>query len=163
MQKEKNIIAVAIIALTVGALAGYFFGISSAKQKVAEANKKTERAQQSLDMFVPPLPEMVNVIGGKITAVSGNSFTIEIPSFTDRYPKPGQPMATETKTIRVDKDAQITSTSFDPKTFKNGMPQTKTISAGDLKTGDAVSVTVKENARTEQNLTAVSINQSSGI
>lgn len=154
---------VAVIAILIGAIAGYLFGVQSGEKAAAEEREKTEKLQKSLDVFVPPLPDVVNVIGGKITAISGDAFTVGIPSLTDRYPKPGQPMTTETKTIRIADDAKITSLSFDPKTFKNGLPQQTAISASDLKAGDMVSVTVKENARTEQNLTATEINRTSGI
>lgn len=164
MQKEtNNIIVVAVTALIIGALAGYFFGMSSVKQKIAEVDKKTGELQQSLDMFVPPLPDVVSVIGGKITAINGDTLMIEIPSLTDRYPKPGVPMAVETKTVRVTAETKITSTNFNSRTFKNGLPQTKTIAAKDMEVGDIVSVTVSENVRTEQNLTAISINRSDGI
>lgn len=163
MPKETNIVTVAVLALIIGALAGYFYGSSSVQQKVAEADKKTEELQQALDMFVPPLPETVNVIGGKISAINNDAFIVEIPSLADRYPKQGVPMAVETKTIRITADTKITSTNFDSRTFKNGLPQTRTIAAKDLKIGNTVSVTVQENARTEQNLTAVSINRSEGI
>lgn len=163
MQKENTVITAAVAALVIGALAGYWWGASSSKQKLAEADKKTQELQTALNVFVPPLPDTVNVIGGKITAINENAFILEIPSLTDRYPKPGMPMKTETKTVSIAAGARITSTNFDSRTFKNGVPQKKTISASDLKTGDIVSVTVKENARTEQNLTAVSISRSSGI
>lgn len=156
-------IAIASAALVVGALAGYFYGSSSIQQKVVEADKKTEELKQTLDMFVPPLPDVVTVVGGRITAINNDAFIIEIPSLTNRYPKPGVPMAVETKTIRITAETKITSTDFNPKTFKSGVPQTKTIAAKDLKAGDTISVTVKENALTEQNLTAVSINRSEGI
>ncbi|MDO8601045.1 MAG: hypothetical protein Q7R73_05615, partial [bacterium] len=103
------------------------------------------------------------VIGGKITAVNGDSFTVEIPSLTDRYPKPGEPQAMETKTIRITSETVLTEMNFDPKNFKNGIPQQQTISASDLKVGDTISITVSENARVEQNLTATHINRTSGI
>lgn len=159
--ENKNLVwGVVVLALIIGFFGGQWYGKRTETQN---AEQKIKDIQNSLDIFVPPLPDVVNVIGGKITAISGDAFTIEIPSLSDRYPKPGVPMKTEIKTIRIAKDAKITSTSFDPKTFKNGLPQTKTISAEDLKAGDTVSVTIKENARTEQNLTAISINRSSGI
>lgn len=161
MKKEPNIVTIAVAAFAVGAIAGYFSGAQSEKKTVIEMEeKKTSELQQSLDALVPPLPEVVSVIGGKITAINNGAFIIEIPSLTDRYPKPGVAIATETKTVRTTAETKITSTSFDSRTFKNGLPQTKAISANSLKVGDVVSVTVSENARLEQNLTAVSVNRS---
>lgn len=164
MAENNKIAAVAVIALIIGATAGYLFGLQiGRKSGRAEADQKTKDLQDSLSVFVPPLPDVINVIGGKITAVNGNSFAMEMPSLTDRYPHPGEAMATEVKTIRMADDTEITDTSYDPKRFKNGLPQTKTILAKDLRVGDVISVTVKENARTEQNLTAIFISRSSGI
>lgn len=161
MMENKNVAwGIVVVALLVGFFGGWYYGKVAG---VKESDHTVSNLKQSLDMFVPPLPDVVNVLGGKITAINGDSFAIEIPSLTDRYPKPGVPMVTETKTIRVTSETVLTDTNFDPKTFKNGLPQTKTISASDLKTGDTISVTISENARTEQNLTAVSINRSSGI
>lgn len=151
---------VVIVALIIGFFGGQWYGKRSGMR---QADQKINDLQKSLDIFVPPLPEAVTVVGGKITAINATTFTIEIPSLTDRYPQPGKPMATEIKTIRVTSDTKITDTNFDPKTFKNGLPQMKTISANNLKTGDTVSVTIKENARTSHDLTAVSVNRSSGI
>jgi hypothetical protein len=161
--EQNNKFLFLAVALIVGLIAGYILGAQSGKKMAVEEQKKTEELQTTIDVFVPPLPDVVNVIGGKITAINGDTFIMEIPSFTDRYPKPGQAMATETRTIRITTDTKITDTNFDQKTFKNGLPQTRTITAKDLKTDDTVSVTVKENARTEQNLTAEQINRSSGI
>ncbi len=165
MSRNTKIVTIAVVVL-VGAIAGYLLGSQIGKKSErAEADQKIQEIQHSLNIFVPPLPDVINTIGGKITAVNSDAFTfiMEVPSFTDRYPKPGVPMATEIRTVRAVADTEITDTNFDSKTFKKGVPQTKTISAGDLQVGDTVSVTVKENARTEQNLTAVSINRSSGI
>lgn len=162
MEKNEKIFIAG--ALIIGLAVGYLFGAQIGKQTAQkDADQKIGDIKESLDMFVPPLPDVLNILGGKITAINGDTFIIEIPSLSDRYPKPGEPMAVETKTIRITDDTAITDTSFDPQTFKNGLPQTKTISASDLKVGDTVSVTVSENAHTEQNLTAVSINRSSGI
>lgn len=164
MSENAKIVAIAVVAILIGATAGYLSGLQIGKASGrAEANLKIKALQESLNVFVPPLPDVINVIGGKIIGINGDTFTLQMPSFTDRYPKQGVPMATETKTIRIAKDTKITSTDFDSRTFKNGVPQQKTISANDLKIGDTVSVTVKENARVEQNLTAVSINRSGGI
>lgn len=161
MSEEKNkIVVFAIIALVIGLAGGYWYGKAVA---VKETGKTIQKLEQSLSLFVPPLPDVINGIGAKITNKAGTTITVEIPSFTDRYPEPGKPQATETRTVRITKDTKITETDFNQKTFKNGMPQTKSITAGDLKIGDVVSVTVKENARTEQNLTATQINRSSGI
>lgn len=165
MNGNTRTITIATIVL-IGAVAGYLFGFQTGKRSgYAEADQKIQDVQTSLNIFVPPLPDVINTIGGKITAVNGDAFTfvMEVSSFTDRYPKPGMPMATEIRTVRAMVDTKITDINFDSKTFKNGLPQTKTISAKDLKVGDTISVTVKENARTEQNLTAVSINRSSGV
>lgn len=159
-QSTGKPILAAVVALIVGLVVGYLVGAQSGKQSAAGTIKNLE---SSLNTFVPSLPDTVNVIGGKITAVNGGSFTIEIPSFTDRYPQPGKPVATETRAIRITADTKITDTSYNPKTFKNGLPQTKAITAADLKTGDVVSVTVLENARTEQMLTATAVSRSSGL
>lgn len=165
MNRNAEIITI-VVAVLIGAVAGYLFGFQTGKRSgYAEADQKIQEVQTSLNIFVPPLPDVINTIGGKITAVNSDAFTfvMDVPSFTDRYPKPGVPMATEIRTIRVAADTEITDTNFDAKTFKKGVPQTKTISAKDLKVGDTISVTVSENVRTEQNFTAVSINRSSGI
>lgn len=161
--EQNNKIVVAVVALLIGIIAGYFFGAQSGKNAVREEQKKMEELQKSLEVFVPPLPDVINVVGGKITAINGDTFMMEIPSLTDRYPHPNRSQATETRTVKTTEDTAITETSFDPKTFKNGLPQETTISAKDLKAGDVVSVTVSENVRTEQNLTAISINRSGGI
>lgn len=164
--QNKNLVRGILIIILVGFLGGWFYW---KRTEMRRSDQTIKELQTSLHMSVPPLPDTINVIGGKIIAVSGNAFTLEIPSFTDRYPKPGVPgvmtMKTETKTIHLAANTTITSVSFNSKTFKNGLPQQTAISAKDLKTGDAVSVTVKENARTEQNLTAVSVfvNRSNGI
>lgn len=160
MENKNFVWVITVIALAAGFLGGQWYGKRTGMQ---QANQKVTELQKSLDVFVPPLPDIVNIISGKIIAVSGDAFTLEIPSLTDRYPKPGIAMKTETKTIRMTADTKITSISFDPKTFKNGVPQAKTISVGDLKAGDAVSITVKENARAEPNLTAVNINKAGGM
>ena len=157
--EQNNTYIFISIALAVGLVTGYFFG----GQGTREAEKTIQDLTTSLNIFVPPLPDVINTLGGKITAVNGETFTLEIPSLTDRYPKPDRSQATETKTIRVTSETTLTETSFDPKTFENGLPQQITIKSSDLKEGDLVSVTVSENARTDQNLTAVSINRSSGI
>lgn len=159
-----NVKVVATVVVLMGAIFGYLFGFRMGKNIVgAEASASITKLQSVLDIFVPPLPDVVNVIGGRIIAVDEGLFTIEIPSLTDRYPKPDTPMATETKTVWITEDTKITSINFDQKTFKSGAPQQKEISPTDLGVGDTVSVTVTGNARTEQNLTAVSISRSSGI
>lgn len=166
MGGNTKIVTIVAITVLIGAIVGYLLSSQIGKKSErAEADQRIRNVQDSLNVFVPPLPDVVNVIGGKITVVNSDAFTfiMEVPSFTDRYPKPGVPMATETRTVRAAADTEITDTNYDSKTFKKGIPQTKTISANDLKVGDTVSVTVKENARTEQDLTAVSINRSSGI
>lgn len=166
MSENNRTVTIVVAVLIIGAIAGYLFGLQIGKKSGrAEANQRIKEIRDSLNIFVPPLPDVINVIGGKITAVNSDAFTfvMEIPSFADRYPKPGVSMVTEIRTIRAVADTEITDTNFDSKTFKKGVPQTKTISAKDLKVGDTVSVTVKENARTEQDLAAVSINRSSGI
>lgn len=161
---RNSLIVVSIVALLIGGTIGYLFGFRAGGNAVSvEMNEKIREVQSALDMFVPPYPDIVNVIGGRITAIDGTSLTIEIPSFTDRYPKPDTPMATETRTVAITGETKTVSINFDQKTFKNGSPQQKEISSNDLEVDDVVSVTVKENARAEQNLTAVSINRSSGI
>lgn len=161
METGKNALwGIAAIALIIGFFGGWQYGKQNAMQK---ADTKIQELEKSLNAFLPPLPEVISVIGGTIRTINGDSLTVEIPSFTNRYPKLGESPATETKTIRFAKDTKISGMNFDPKTFKNGLPQTITISASDLKIGDAVSVTIKENARTEQNLTATEIIRSGSI
>lgn len=160
---KRKTAAVAAIAAIIGVILGYFLGAQAGRDAAAEERGKAEELKKSLDVFVPPLPDVVNIISGKITAVNADAFTIEISSLTDRYPRPGKPMTTETRTIRIAEDAKITEIRFDPKSFKNGLPQQTPISASDLKAGDLVSVTVSENARTEQTLTATDINRTGGI
>ncbi|MDO8600025.1 MAG: hypothetical protein Q7R73_00180, partial [bacterium] len=99
MMENKNAVwGIVVIALVAGFFGGWYYGKVSG---VKESEHTVSDLKQSLDVFVPPLPDIVSVIGGKITAVNGDSFTVEIPSLTDRYPKPGEPQAMETKTIRI--------------------------------------------------------------
>lgn len=160
---KRKTAAVAAIAAVIGVILGYLLGAQAGRDAAAEEREKAEELQKSLNVFVPPLPEVVNVVSGKITAVNGESFALEIPSFTDRYPHPDTPPATETKTIKTTGDTKITEMSFDPKTFKDGLPKQTALKFSDLKTGDFVTVTVSENARAVQNLTAVNINKTGGM
>lgn len=160
METEKNkILAVALLGA--GLLVGYLWGVRS-ETKIME--QKIRDLESSLNVFVPPLPDIVNAISGTVTQKDGDTVTIQIPSLTERYPKPGQPAPTETKTVRVTAETKITATDFSSAALRaDGIPQTKIIRADDMRVGDIVSVTVRENARTEQNTTAITINKTGGM
>lgn len=162
--KQPFFFGAMVIAILIGAMIGYFFGFSVGENAGdAEARASITKLQNALDMLVPPLPEVISVVSGKITAVNDNAFTLEILSFADRYPHPDTPPATETRTVKITGDTKIAAMNFDPKTFKDGLPAQTAIKFSELKIGDFVTVTVSENARAEQNLTAAAINRSSGI
>lgn len=159
MESQQNKTFIAAALLIAGLTVGYLLGAASgAKQAEKNAEQKIKEMESSLSIFVPPLPETVNAVSGTIIQKDGDALTLQIPSLTERYPKPGKPMPTETKTVHITSETELTATDFRPKALRaDGIPQTKQIQADELRAGDIISATVKENARTEQILTAIDI------
>lgn len=157
MEQSKNMLwVVVVVALMVGFFAGWVYGKRTTTQTLGAKIKNLEK---SLNTIFPEPPEEVKTINGTIQSIdtTGGNFVLEIRSFTDRYPIPGQAPRMETRTVRVTDATKIEDLDVNPKSFGSLGSQRTPRAFSDLKPGYSVMVTTEENIRTSETLTALSI------
>jgi hypothetical protein len=163
MEKKSIYLAIilAVAFLLIGFGIGNFYGKMAAEKiyqgKLAEKERElTEKEKEigwwksQLEMFYLPLPEEIYSISGKITKIEGNSIWIESQIRLSRLPLPGG-KEFETKEIKVNvlPETKIVKVEIPPvpplpteQPFKE-VP----LKFEDLKVGDQITVTSKENIK----------------
>jgi len=155
---EKKSIYLAIILamafLLIGLGIGSFYGRMSAEKiwqgKLAEKEKEINWWKSQLEVFYPPLPEEIYSISGQITKIEGNAIWIESQIRVSQFPLPGG-KEIETREIKV-------NVLPETKIVKIEIPETPPLSPEDLfkevslkledlKVGDQISISSKENIK----------------
>ncbi len=124
-----------IVVLVLGFGAGYLFGSRIEKQN---AEVKIQELQSVVNTIYPAPVGEVKAVNGVITAISGDTLTLDIPSLTQTYPKPGQSIPRQQIKVTVTKDTKITQLILDPKA------KLTTVTKDKLTTGDTIYVTVAD-------------------
>ena len=149
-----------IICFLIGFGIGYFTGkISTYKiflVKLAEKEKEINWYKTLLGAFYPPLPKEIHSFSGKITKIEGNSIWVEYQRKMSRFPLPeGKNIEIKEIKINTNNKTKIVGLEMPPliprELLKNASPEwaIKIISLQfeDLKVGNQVRVTSKENIK----------------
>jgi hypothetical protein len=155
---EKKSIYLAIVLAIVFLLVGFGFGNFYGKMvtekiwqgKLAEKEKEIEWWKSLLEMFYPPLPEEIYSISGKIKKIEGNSIWIESQIRVSRFPLPGG-KEFETKEIKVNvlpetKIVKVEILEIPPPPPEEPFKEIP-LKIEDLKVGDQITFTSKENIK----------------
>lgn len=170
MNNQIKFIVLIIIALIL-IFASYQIGFNFGKNKGLIQGKEIGRQENSakiaelnktLDSFFPPLSNEIFSISGTIKLINNNIISLEMVSLTERM-LPGVEPKKEIRKITVAKDAKITK--FDPfilpeidkKTGAIKPPKQEIIKLSDLKIGNQITATAKENIKTKTEFEAVEI------
>lgn len=145
MYKTANILLVIIIAAAVG-VGGYFIGLNKGEER-AEA-----RLQSIIDTAYPEPAEVINKVGGKVIGIQGGTINIEITDPDDYLPHPdGTEQKKVTRFANVGGNTEIILVDYtNPQ--PNGKPAQTSISLSEIKKGDAIKITSKENIREEKSI-----------
>lgn len=170
MNNQIKSIVLTIIALIL-IFASYQIGFNFGKNKgliqgkeigEQESSVKITELNKTLDSFFPPLPDKIFSISGTIKSINNNIISLEAVSLTERT-LPGVEPKKEIRKITVSKDAKITKFNslilpeIDPKTGEIKPPKQEIIKLSDLKAGDNISATAKENIKTKIEFEAIEI------
>jgi len=151
---EKKSIYLAVISAAIFFLVGFGVGKlieqSIWQKKLAAVQEEISWWKSQLEMFYPPLPEEIYSVIGKITKIEGNSILMESQIRVSRLPLP-EGKEIETKEIKVNltdetkiaKIELIVPTTLPPKEIFKETP----LKFEDLKVGDQINVTSKENIK----------------
>jgi hypothetical protein len=148
------IVILVLISLLVGFGIGVFYGKNLADKsyrgKIIEKEKEIEWWKSQLEMFYPPLPEEIYSISGKIKKIEGNSIWIESQIRLSRLPLPGG-KEFETKEIKVNilpetKIVKVEIAEIPPLPPEEPFKEIP-LKIEDLKVGDQITVTSKENIK----------------
>jgi len=159
-----------LLVLTSGA-GGYFYGLKAGYVSGKSASEKEiADLKAGLQVYFPPSPSEVFSISGVIKEIGGNAIKVEMNSFTEFPPLPGQKNPTELRLVKITPDTKITEFTFSkpglPVPGKNGLPPEapmKEIKFSDLKFGDNVTVKSLENIKNKMEFTATNIEKMPGI
>ncbi|MEK7146817.1 MAG: hypothetical protein AAB772_01015 [Patescibacteria group bacterium] len=147
------------------ALTAFLLGFLIGKLPLVGVISQKEQPQalnQNPELFLPPLPDEIFSVSGEIKAIENNVISLEIVSLTERFVFAVAPKM-ETRKITVAKDAKITK--FDPfilpeidkKTGEMKPFKQEVIKFSDLKIGDRITATAKENIKTKMEFEAAEI------
>jgi len=163
MEKKSIYLAIilAVVFLLVGFGIGNFYGKMAAEKiwqgKLAEKEKEIEWWKSQLEMFYLPLPEEIYSISGKITKIEGNSIWIESQIRVSQLPLPGG-KEFETKEIKVNvlpetKIVKVEMAEIPPPPPEEPFKEIP-LKFEDLKVGDQITVTSKENIKGKTEISA---------
>jgi len=154
-------IILAMLLLLVGFGIGNFYGKMSAEKvwqgKLAEKEKEIEWWKSQLEMFYPPLPEEIYSVSGKITKIEDKTIWMEAQIRVSQFPLPGGKeiekreikvnVTDETKIVKI----EIPEIPLPPPEgpFKEVLLKFK-----DLKVGDQITVSSKENIKNKTEILA---------
>lgn len=152
MFKDNKVIISAVLAVVL-LVVSYQVGFSLGKKKTLDQNnKEIAKLNKALDFFVPqPLAE-VFYVSGEIKSISGNVISLEINSPSERN-LPGMEPKKEIRKIDVASGTKLFKISLfavpgiDPKTKLPAPPKEETIKISDLKVGNIINVSSKENIK----------------
>ncbi len=137
--KKPTLIIVAILALILGGVIGYFVGQANGKQA---AEKKY---LPIVNVAFPAPSGVLHNIFGTVTGAYGSTLTIKVNDPNDYLPHlDGSPRATQIRTANAGSNTLyklIDNTHLD----KNGNPTVTSITLADIKPGDKVMVKSPEN------------------
>ena len=143
---KKNFLPIAI--LIIGLVAIYLYSNISLPRK----QKEITPPQESGNVFLPPLPDKIFGIAGKIASKTANSLTLEMNSLKDRRAEDGV-LPKERRTVRVSKETTIKELTFSREKLGSS-PIERTITLKDLLVGDQIIVTAAENIKEKSVFTA---------
>ena len=163
MGKKSNYLTMilAVVFLLVGFGIGNWCGRTGTERtlqiKLNQAQKEIDWWKSQLEMFYPPLPEEIYSVIGKITKIEGNSILMESQIKVSRLPLP-EGKEIEKKNIKVNltdetkiaKIEMIVPTTLPPKEIFKETP----LKFEDLKVGDQINVTSKENIKSKTEILA---------
>ena len=115
----------------------------------------TDALKETAGMLIPPLPENIFGLAGKIVAKGIASLTLEINSLTNRTPVNGV-MPKERRTVRIDGSTSVKELTFS-RAKLGSPPVEKTITLNNLQVGDQIIVTASENIKEKNSFTAALI------
>jgi hypothetical protein len=155
------IVILVLISLLVGFGIGVFYGKNLADKsyrgKIIEKEKEIEWWKSQLEMFYPPLPEEIYSISGKIKKIEGNSIWIESQIRVSQFPLPGG-KEFETKEIKVNVSPETKIVKVEIPEIPPPPPEEPfkeiPLKIEDLKVGDQITVTSKENIKEKTEILA---------
>jgi len=159
MQNSKYLIAV-IIVLIIGTGLGFSIGKNQGtqaglEQGRSESKTKIDELNKALDFFIPQPPAEIFSVSGEVKSITGNTLSLEIISPSERA-LPGTELKKETRTVTVAPTTKLSRfnplaiPTIDPKTKLPVTPKAESIRLSDLKVGDRVIVSAKENIKEKQ-------------
>ena len=156
MGKKSNYLAIilAVVFLLVGFGVGNWCGRTGAERtlqtKLNQAQKEIDWWKSQLEMFYPPLPEEIRSISGKITKIEDKAIWIESMVRVSQLPLPeGKEIEKEEIKVNVSDQTKIVEVEMIeplPLPPKELFKETQ-LSLKDLKVGDQITVTSKENVK----------------
>lgn len=158
----KYIVSI-LVVLVIGVGLGFSIGTKQGiEQNKRESEAKISELNKTLDFFVPPPPAEVFSVLGEIKSISGNAISLEIISPSERN-LPGTEPKKEMRIITVSQDTKIVKFdpfimhTIDPKTKLPMPPKIESIKLSDLKAGDRITASAKENIKDKSSFEASEI------
>lgn len=141
---KKTLTILIVVVLVFGTALGFFFGMQTGKNSADDNLKKV------VGLIFPKPADEIYALTGKLLAVNGATLSIEIRDPDDYLPHvDGTEPAKETRYASLTSNTKITLINIG-KLDQNGNPETKTISAGDLKAGSTITVRSDANIKNEK-------------
>lgn len=160
------IVGIFVLLVLVSGVGGYFYGLEAGYVSGKSASdKEVSDLKAVLQAYFPPSPSEIFSISGVIKEVGGNAIKVEMSSFAQFPPPPGQKPVTELRLVKVSSETKITEFTFSKTVAPaprsgNGLPSEvpmKEIKFSDLKIGDGVTVKSSENIKDKMEFTASNI------
>lgn len=144
MEKKKIILVIVILIIIAVGAGFYYLGYQSANKVSQEKIKVLENA---LEPFYPEPPEKIFSISGTIKEIKDNEIKIETPKFhKDLYERITKTEEKETRIIKVLPTTKITKIDYTNVSPEAPFKEEK-IKLSELKVGDRITVTAKENIK----------------
>lgn len=155
----KKTVLVVVLILIVAAGASY----GGYKWALKKSQEKIKVLENALRMFYPETPSEMNSISGAIKEIKDDTIALETRKiFTDLYDRITRANETDIRTIKITKDTKIVEINFlAPVKIKPGAlpsaPAEKPLKLSDLKVGDQITVSAKENVKDKMEFDAEKI------
>lgn len=133
-----------VIALIVGALAGFLLG-KQTYEKAAE--EEISRLSAIVDYVYPPPPETITTLSGTVLGIHGATITLEINSIDDYLPiLDGRDRRKEVRYANFSGTTEFIETRVSER-GEFGLPPTSPITIDNIEVGNVVRVRSEQNIR----------------
>ena len=157
---KKFIVLLIIISLLIGFGVGTIFEKGIWQLKLAQTQKELDSLKSQMETIFPPLPEEIYTTFGTVTEVGDKFLVMEAQIRVSQFPLP-EGKDYERRNIKVNLTEETKIFWLEnpgPSSLGKPLePQKVPLSFGDIKVGNQIFVTAKENIKDKNEITATEI------